>query len=408
MPRYLIIQLARLGDLLQTKRLIYSLLYENQKNSEVHLLVDNSLLEFAGLIYPQVQVHAIPAHKQGKEQSAVGLFNQVRGLLEEIGNISFNKVFNLNYSGLNFALAAFFEPGQVAGYAWKNGQLTKGKWAEFAFRWSKNRRQSGLNLMDFWAAYAPCLIEPENVNPLPVPKGGGVGVVLSGRHFRRSLPPQFLAAYSQAALQGLGHGPLILLGTSAEKPLVKNFCKGLKSQFAEQLKDMVGRTSLAELLQIVSNLDVLLTPDTGTMHLAAHLGIPVQAFFLSSAWCFETGVYGKGHQVWQSICDCAPCTEARKCTEDMKCLQAFEHKSVLQVLSQARVSDLPQDLILLESDFDELGVVYKPKAGIWPCWEKRSGFRARFGPFFKQELDQARSKAKEDDFFLERDWMLGD
>ena len=36
-------------------------------------------------------------------------------------------------------------------------------------------------------------------------------------------------------------------------------------------------------------LDVLLTPDTGIMHLAAHLGVPVFAFFLSSAWCHETG-----------------------------------------------------------------------------------------------------------------------
>lgn len=58
MPRQLVIQLARFGDLLQTARLIDSLCAQG----ETHLLTDRSLTALAALIYPGVHVHAVPAH----------------------------------------------------------------------------------------------------------------------------------------------------------------------------------------------------------------------------------------------------------------------------------------------------------------------------------------------------------
>ena len=232
-------------------------------------------------------------------------------------------------------------------------------------------------------------------------------MVLSGRHSRRSIPPEYLAAYAQAALQGLGHGPLYLLGTAAEKPLAREFRKSLKPRAADILQDKVGKTSLPDLMQIVSALDLVLSPDTGSMHLAAHLGTPVQAFFLSSAWCFETGVYGKGHHVWQAFCPCAPCLEAAECQEELKCLKPFSHKAVLQFLAQGRVSELPDNLLLLESDFDRLGVIYKPETGIDPYAQKRAEFRNMLAPYFNREINDLEFQERENDFYLERDWMLG-
>jgi hypothetical protein len=188
--------------------------------------------------------------------------------------------------------------------------------------------------------------------------------------------------------------------------LAREFRKSLKPQVRDVLQDMVGKTSLSDLMEIVSGLDLLLSPDTGTMHLAAHLGTPLQAFFLSSAWCFETGVYGQGHRIWQAVCPCAPCLEGRKCAEEMSCLQPFGHKAILQFLAQGRAKQLPEDLLLLESDFDQIGVVYRPRQGIEPCQEERKRFRAMLAPYFNQELSQAGFEEKIDDFYLERDWML--
>jgi heptosyltransferase-2 len=73
----------------------------------------------------------------------------------------------------------------------------------------------------------------------------------------------------------------------------------------------IGRTSLAELMDALASLDLLLTNDTGTMHLAATLGVPVVAVFGSTepAW---TGPVGPGHTVLRHHVPCSPCFQ-REC-----------------------------------------------------------------------------------------------
>ena len=76
-------------------------------------------------------------------------------------------------------------------------------------------------------------------------------------------------------------------------------------------RNRIGQTSLAELMDELSSLDLLLTNDTGTMHLAAALGVPVVAVFGSTepAW---TGPAGPGHSVLRHHVPCSPCFQ-REC-----------------------------------------------------------------------------------------------
>ena len=63
---------------------------------------------------------------------------------------------------------------------------------------------------------------------------------------------------------------------------------------------------------------LLLTNDAGSMHLAAHLGIPTVAIFGSTepAW---TGPLGKGHEVIRHHVPCSPCF-LRQCPLDFSCM----------------------------------------------------------------------------------------
>ncbi len=215
MKQYLVIQLARFGDLVQTKRLVKSL--QAEKGSRVHICLDHSLEALARLVYPEAILHPITAHGTGldqKQASALILTNNRNALLR-LAKTDFDEVFNLNFSGLNFSLAALFEPHKVRGYRWKNGQQIKSKWASMAMRWSKNRRM-GINIMDFWSGYAQKQIPPQEVNPSAKPGGNGVGVVTAGRESRRSLPPKLLAAITSAIWEKTGRGPMTVLGSAAE------------------------------------------------------------------------------------------------------------------------------------------------------------------------------------------------
>lgn len=380
MPQFLVIQLARFGDLVQTKRLIRTL----GARGEVHLCIDPALTGVAALLYPKAHVHPLPVHR--KPDAAA--FATVRATCAALATLHFDAVYNLNHAGFNRALARLFAPEQVRGYCMHGSQPLRSTWIRRAFRWTVVRPLAPVNLVDFWAWLddAPC--DATTVNPVATPRGGGIGVVLAGRESRRSLPPALLARCVQTAFEALGGAPVFLLGSAAESPLARQVLRLLPARMGPQVQDFSGKTSWSDLADVVGGLDVVLSPDTGTMHLAAHLGVPVQAFFLSSAWCHETGPYGVGHTVWQSVYECAPCLESSPCGLHTACLQDFEDTALLRGLARTlRGESLssgategarhwPGSLVCCRSGVDNLGTVWHTLEGRDPHALRRQALRA--------------------------------
>ncbi len=74
----------------------------------------------------------------------------------------------------------------------------------------------------------------------------------------------------------------------------------------EGVIDLCGRTSLSELAALYSICDLVISTDTGPMHIAAAVGTPVLAIFGSTApW--RTGPCGAGHRVVRLDLECSPC-----------------------------------------------------------------------------------------------------
>lgn len=97
--------------------------------------------------------------------------------------------------------------------------------------------------------------------------------------------------------------------------------------------DRVGKTTLAELMGELRECDLLLTNDTGTMHLATFLGVPTVSIFGSTEPSL-TGPLGHGHRVLRRHVDCSPCF-LRECPLDFRCMKAISAKDVTDaVLAQ--------------------------------------------------------------------------
>lgn len=87
-------------------------------------------------------------------------------------------------------------------------------------------------------------------------------------------------------------------------------------------ENLAGKTSLEELVHALRRCRLLLTNDTGAMHLAAALGVPVVAVFGSTdpEW---TGPLGGEHVVLRRHVECSPCF-LRDCPLDLRCMKEVE------------------------------------------------------------------------------------
>lgn len=380
MAKFLVVQAARFGDLVQSKRLLLTL----RERGEVHLAVDAGLVPLARLLYPGVDVHGLAFHGRDEAEAQarnLAAFADLRALAPDV-------VYNCNFSGLTGALCRLFAPETVIGYRpapVSDGGLLRSPWARLAFQLSRRRRLSPLNLVDFWAWFAPAPVAPERVNPEAKPGGRGLGVALSGREARRSLPVPLLAEVVKTVSGVLGGPRIFLLGSAAERPAAHKLLRQLPPKLAARAEDLAGKTDWPGLVEAVTGLDLLVTPDTGLMHLAAHLGTPTLAFFLSSAWCHETGPYGLGHTVWQAATPCAPCLESAPCPHNVACLELFQDAAFARLLARSLTSgetpaasapDLPAGLQCWRSGLDGLGAKLHLLAGEDPDAFLRQGARA--------------------------------
>jgi heptosyltransferase-2 len=87
-----------------------------------------------------------------------------------------------------------------------------------------------------------------------------------------------------------------------------------------QCENLVGQTTLAQLIERIRECRLVLTNDTGAMHLAAHLGVPVIAIFGSTEPQL-TGPLGSGSRVLRHHVVCSPCF-LRECPLDFRCMKA--------------------------------------------------------------------------------------
>ena len=84
----------------------------------------------------------------------------------------------------------------------------------------------------------------------------------------------------------------------------------------------IGQTSLDALMDELAGCDALLTNDTGTMHLAAFLGVPTVAVFGSTEPDL-TAPLGDFHAILRHKVECSPCFR-RECPIDFRCMTRIE------------------------------------------------------------------------------------
>ncbi|MEY2547129.1 MAG: heptosyltransferase, partial [Verrucomicrobiota bacterium] len=133
---------------------------------------------------------------------------------------------------------------------------------------------------------------------------------------KRWLPERFSEVAK--AIVDLTKVQWVLLGTEKDVDLGKQIAAAI----GDGCVNRIGETNLEELIAELRTCRLCLTNDTGTMHLATLLGIPVVAIFGSTEPAL-TRPLGRGHIVIRHHVECSPCF-LRECPIDFRCMRAVE------------------------------------------------------------------------------------
>lgn len=128
--------------------------------------------------------------------------------------------------------------------------------------------------------------------------------------------PESFAALANLFVSKLD-AEIVLVGGESERDLAEGILAGMESKPL----DLIGKTSLLQLGAVLARCDVLVSGDTGPLHMATAVKTPVAALF-GAIDPLRTGPVGEGHRVIRhDELACVPCV-AKSCVNkiDLECM----------------------------------------------------------------------------------------
>jgi len=116
---------------------------------------------------------------------------------------------------------------------------------------------------------------------------------------------------------------VVFTGSAEDHAVVEH----IRAMMTQPSVNLAGQTTLMTLAALYEKADVVVTTDTGPMHLAAAVGTPVVALFGPTApW--RTGPFGPQHRVIRADLACSPCfkrhCDTTACMEHIRVDQVME------------------------------------------------------------------------------------
>ena len=336
----LIMNLTRFGDLIQTQPLISALAAEGQ---EVDLLCLQNFASAAELLRDVQNIipfngATLLSTQKGNWQKALSELWMWRKKLNEVPHIQ--DLINLTPSLSAKLLARIIaEQKEVKGFSVDTFGFGKysSPWAAFLQAASIYRGSSPFNLVDVIKGVVKRDKHFEPLSLANVPRTtkeraktllaegnlaeaeAFVGFQLGASQDNRRWPVNYFVQLGEYLWKELGLCP-VLVGSPDERHLACKYASQSKMPYI----DCIGKTDLHSLAGLLSQLRLLVTNDTGTMHLAAGLNVPILAFFLATAQPWDTGPYQAQSLCLEPDLECHPCGFSKVCKQGNACRQSIK------------------------------------------------------------------------------------
>ena len=353
MRKVLIVNLTRFGDLLQTSPTIAGL--RAAGDTEVTVVVERNFADVCEGIPGVDRVWPIDLDALGRLLLADDLRAAYHAVAHELAALRAERfALALNYSSSRMSAVLLRLIGVPDTRGWSMSgdghRLITHPWSRLFSASCLTRRQAAFNLVDHYQRVAGisagtrrlCFEVPPAARSrvAVLLADGGVGpdqplvaMQLGASRDIRRWPARHFVAVGRLLHAQLGVR-LVLCGGGGDRPMAGEIVAAL----GPAAVDCCGRTSIAELGALLERADVLLTGDTGPMHMAVAVGTPVVALFFGPALPVDTGPYAADQLCLHAPVACAPCDHAITCLNPF-CRDVLEPEAVTAAVIARRAQD---------------------------------------------------------------------
>ncbi len=142
-----------------------------------------------------------------------------------------------------------------------------------------------------------------------------------------------VAYYAKVAMQQLSQGWSVLIMGSAKDQVLG---AEIQKITAQACVDLTGRTNLGEAIDLLSLAQMVITNDSGLMHVAAALQRPIVAIYGSSSPKFTPPLSDQVKILHLNL-SCSPCFQRECPLQHLKCLRDLSPEMVLQTMQQMTI-----------------------------------------------------------------------
>lgn len=408
-PRILIVNLTRLGDLLQTSPTVAALRARHPE-ARIVFLAEKNFAEACRGVPGIDRVLAWDLDTLGERvldggRALLDAYRRVEDLVREVREERFDLGLNFSSSRMSAVLMGLFEIPDVRGWSMTADgfRVIRGAWSQLFAATCLNRHTATFNLVDYYRWMGGGHAGPERLvyelreegreraRALLAQAGLGrerplVALQVGASRESRQWPGESFAELARRLVAG--GFEVVVVGGGADRERAATLVEAAGPGAAS----ICGRTDLQALGGVLERTRLLVTGDTGPMHMAAAVGTPVVALFFGPALPFDTGPYGRDHVLLHAAVPCAPCEHM------VRCLAPFCRDEIRPDLVEAavrfrvagdwaRLDDLGRaspSLAVFRTDFDEAGFHTCRRLG--GAGSDRDQIRAAYRALWAEEL----------------------
>lgn len=415
--KILIVNLTRFGDLLQTGPTIQGLKAMHPE-SEITVVVERNFADVCSGLPGIDRIWPLDLDQLGRLMlvpSTDGLRAAYAMMAIEIERLraeQFDLALNYSSSRMSAILMRLIGVADTRGWtATSDGfRVISHQWSRLFSAACLNRRQAPFNLVDYYQRAAGVTAGPRTLRwdvPSAARAAAATFLTAAGWDGRRPLIAFQLGAsravrrWPVASFVEVGRrlanrigATIVLCGGKGERAFAEEIGAGLGA--GEGVIDACGRTTIAELGGLLTRCDVLLTGDTGPMHMAVAVGTPVVSLFFGPALPVDTGPYAEDHLCLHAAPPCAPCDHNITCLDPF-CRDLLEPEAVAEAVIARRAGDWAALAIAADrwagfdwyrTTFDAAGFADVVRLGRRPS-HRADVLRAAYRMLFLHEFDGA-------------------